>query len=131
MEIMKRQHWPSLMRSGESALLILAPWIDDDLVSELFGFIPPIKVNVLFPREALYREGRKRFRDHLRQAMDINHDVSIHVTDDEIPACLIVDGKKLFYSETYSEALAREGVSDTDAGITYATGAWDRSDAWE
>ena len=130
MKAMSRATWPTIMDGARESLLILAPWIDEPLVSELFSRLPPVHVKVLFPRSTLHRKGYKGFRYYLREVMDINMDVEIRVIDEELAACLVQDGQKFFYSKTYSDVLKREGVKDTDTGIAMAKEAWSRGEDW-
>ena len=130
MEVMKRETWPAIMDKAERSVLILAPWIDDELVAELFCFLPPIDVRILFPRTTLEEKGHKEFRYYLREVLDINLDAEIRVIDEEIPACLVVDGDRFFVSKTYSGILKEKGGKDTKTGIAYAMRAWERSNPW-
>ncbi len=130
MEVMKRETWPAIMDKAERSVLILAPWIDDELVAELFCFLPPIDLRILFPRTTLEEKGHKEFRYYLREVLDINLDADIRVIDEEIPACLVVDGDRFFVSKTYSEILKEKGGKDTETGIAYAMRAWERSNPW-
>lgn len=129
MNIMRRDDWPTLMDSAEQSVLILAPWIDDALIEELFGFLPPVDVCIVFPRTTLQEKGDRSDRYALRGVLDTNFDAEIRVTDEDIPACLVVDGKDFYYSETYADRL--EGhASDTESGIGYARAVWDDSQPW-
>ena len=130
MKVMKRETWPALMDKAERSVLILAPWIDDDLIGELFGFLPPIEVKILFPRTTLEEKGHKGFRYYLREVSDINLDAEVRVIDEEIPACLVVDGEEFFFSETYREILKEKGGKDRKTGIACAMRAWERGSPW-
>jgi len=130
MKVMKRETWPDIMDVAERSVLILAPWVDDDLIGELFGFLPPIEVKILFPRTTLERNRHKESRYYLREVLDINLDADIRVIDEEIAACLIVDGEGFFYSETYSEILEDKDVKDAKAGIAYALRVWEQGEPW-
>ncbi len=130
MDIMKRETWPALMKKAKRSVLILAPWIDEELIGELFCFLPPIEVRILFPRSTLEKKGHKQFRYYLREVLDINLDADIRVIDEEIPACLLVDGDRFFVSKTYSEILDDKGCKDTESGIAYAMGAWEQGNPW-
>lgn len=130
MKVMKRETWPAIMDAAERTVLILAPWIDDDLIGELFGFLPPIEVKILFPRTTLERNRNKESRYYLREVLDINLDADIRVIDEEIAACLLVDGESFFYSETYSEILEEKDIKDSKAAIAYALRVWERGEPW-
>ena len=130
MKVMKRATWPAIMDKAERSVLILAPWIDDDLIGELFGFLPPIEVKILFPRTTLEEKGHKEFRYYLREVSDINLDAEVRVIDEEIPACLVVDGEEFLFSETYREILKEKGGEDTKTGIAYAMRVWERGSPW-
>jgi hypothetical protein len=129
MKVMKRDNWPELMDSAKQSVLILAPWIDDALIKELFGFLPPVDVCIVFPRKTLREKGDRGDRYALRGVLDTNFDAEIRVTDEDIAACLVVDGKDFYYSETYADRL--EGrASDNESGIEYARAIWDASRPW-
>ena len=130
MEVMKRETWPAIMDKAQRSVLILAPWIDDELIGELFSFLPPIEVRILFPRSTLGEKGHQESRYYLREVLDINLDADIRVIDEEIPACLVVDGDRFFVSKTYSDILKDKGGKDTRTGIDYATRAWERGNPW-
>ena len=130
MKVMKRETWPTVMDGAQRSLLILAPWIDDDLVKELLSFLPPISVKILFPQTMLESKGHKEFRYYLREVLDINLDVDIRVIDEDIAACLVVDAEKFFYSKAYSEILKEQGGEDTKTGIAYANRAWEQGESW-
>jgi len=130
MKVMKRETWPALMKKAKRSVLILAPWIDDELIDELFCFLPPIEVKILFPQTTLEEKGHKQFRYYLREVSDINLDAEVRVVDEEIPACLVVDGEEFFFPETYSELLKDKGGKDTKTGIAYAMRAWELGNPW-
>ncbi len=130
MKVMKRETWPALMKKANRSVLILAPWIDDELIDELFCFLPPIEVKILFPRSTLEKKGHKQFCYYLREVSDINLDAEVRVVDEEIPACLVVDGEEFFFSETYSELLEDKGGKDTKTSIAYAMRAWELGNPW-
>ena len=130
MKILKRETWPEIMDAAEVSVLLLAPWIDEKLVTELFQFIPPVRARVLFTNDALQQETFREFRFYLREAMDINLDLEIRVTDDEVPACLEIDGKDFYYSQAYAELLRAKGGTDAETGIAVAEEAWERGKSW-
>ena len=130
MKVMKRETWPAIMDAAEQSVLILAPWIDDELIGELFGFLPPIDVKILFPRTTLDRIRHKESRYDLRGVLDTNLDAEIRVIDEEIAACLVVDGEEFFFSETYGEILEEKEVKDGKAGIAYSLRVWERAEPW-
>ena len=130
MEVMKRETWPAIMDKAQRSVLILAPWIDDELIGELFSFLPPIEVRILFPRSTLGEKEHQESRYYLREVLDINLDADIRVIDEEIPACLVVDGDRFFVSKTYSDILKDKGGKDTRTVIDYATRAWERGNPW-
>ena len=130
MKLMKRETWPAIMAEARGSVLILAPWLDDDLITELFAFLPPVKAQILFPRSTLEKKGLREFRNLLRQAMDINFDVEIRVLDGEIAACLVENEGRFYYSETYQDLLQEKGGTDTATGIAYARGEWEQGEPW-
>jgi hypothetical protein len=131
MRVMKRETWPAIMAEAKVSVLILAPWLDDDLITELFAFLPPVEVRILFPRSTLQKKGLREFRNLLRQAMDINFEVEIRVIDEELAACLVEDDENFFFSETYQDLLTEKGGIDAASGIAYAHRAWDQAEPWE
>lgn len=130
MKVMQRDTWPEIMEGAERSVLILAPWIDDNLVKELFGFLPPIDVQVVFPQSTLDAKGHKEFRYTLRGVLDTNFDAEIRVIGREIPACLVVDGEEFYYSATYADRL-EDVVDDTTSGIAFARRTWNEAEPWE
>ena len=130
MKVMKREDWPQLMESAEESVLILAPWIDDALIEELFSFLPPIDVRIVFPRSTLKEDGTRGARYALRGVPDTNPDAEIRVIDEDVPACLVVDGKRFYYSEAYADLL-HEKAADEDAAIRYSRELWGRARAWD
>lgn len=129
MRVMKRETWPEIMDGAEKSVLILAPWIDDDLIEELFSLLPPVDVRILFPRSTIEEKGTQGIRYALRGVLDTNFDAEIRVIDDELPACLVVDDKDFYYSETYANLLEGK-VSDDDGGIAFAKKAWAGGRPW-
>lgn len=129
MRAMKRDDWPGLMDGAKQSVLILAPWIDDVLIEELFSLLPPVDVRILFPRTTLEAKGTKGMRYALRGVLDTNFDAQIRVTDEALPACLLVDDAEFFYSENYASLLA-ERASDEEGAIAYAKAAWDKGQPW-
>jgi hypothetical protein len=130
MKVMKRDDWPELMDGAQQSVLILAPWIDDALIEELFSFLPPVDVRIVFPRSTLKEEGSRGSRYALRGVLDTNFDAEIRVIDEEIPACLVVDGERFYYSETYADQLEGK-ADDSDSAIAYARGVWAQSQPWD
>lgn len=130
MKVMKREDWPDLMDSAEESVLILAPWIDDALIEELFSFLPPIDVRIVFPRSTLKDDVARGARYALRGVLDTNLDAEIRVIDEEMPACLVVDGERFYYAEAYADLL-REKATDDDDAISYTRDLWSRARNWE
>lgn len=129
MKVMRRDSWPDLMDRAERSVLILAPWIDGELVTELFSFLPPIDVKILFPRSTLREESDKEIRYALRGVRDTNFDAEIRATDDELPACLVIDDEDFYYSETFADRLP-DGLADSAEAIAYARTAWSKGRPW-
>lgn len=130
MQVMKRATWPRIMEQADESVLILAPWIDDDLVRELFGFLPPVDIRIVFPRSLLEEKGPDTYRYFLRGVLDINLNVAIRLIDEEIPACLVIDGEDFYHSQRHEDWLRDEGVVDTESGIELARRIWDRGEDW-
>lgn len=133
MKIMRRDSWPGLMDRAADSVLILAPWIDGDLVEELFSFLPPIEVKILFPREILEEEGNKKLRYALRGVLDTNFDAEIRSIDADLPACLVIDGEDFYYSKTFVDRLPHEVTDSPDStasAIAFARDAWTRGRPW-
>jgi len=129
MEVMTRDSWPALMDRAERSVLIFAPWIDGDLVGELFSFLPPIDVRILFPEKTLEEEGDKALRYALRGVLDTNFDAQIRAIDEDLPACLVVDGEGFYYSETFKGRLPADIDASSDA-IAWARETWRRGRPW-
>lgn len=129
MKIMKRENWSELMDSAAHSVLILAPWIDDTLIEELFSFLPPVDVRIVFPRSTLKEEGSRSSRYALRGVLDTNFDAEIRFIEEDIPACLVVDGERFYYSETYADQLEGK-ATDGESAIAYAQSVWDKSKEW-
>jgi len=130
MKIMKRENWSELMDSAGQSVLILAPWIDDSLIEELFSFLPPVDVHIVFPHATLREEGTRSARYALRGVLDTNFDAEIRVIEEDIPACLVVGGERFYYSETYADQLEGK-ATDGESAIAYALGVWERSKEWK
>lgn len=130
MKVMKRADWPTLMDGAQRSVLVLAPWIDDELIKELFSFLPPVDVRIVFPRSTLENEESKAARYALRGVLDTNFDTEIRISDEELPACLLIDDEELYYSETYAEQLP-EGASDEGDALAYVRATWHNARPWE
>lgn len=130
MKVMKRADWPTLMDGAQQSVLVLAPWIDDELIKELFSFLPPVDVRIVFPRSTLENEEAKAARYALRGVLDTNFDAEIRISGDELPACLLIDDEELYYSETYADRLP-EAASDEGDPLAYVRAAWHNARPWE
>lgn len=128
MEALSRSEWPDALEKAERSVLILAPWLDHRLVSTLLAFGPPLAVRVLFPRTTL--EGRKEKQYLLQEARDINFDMRIRVTDENVPACFVLDGERFFYAPRDAELVRQKAVHDADAGMAMAEKAWEGGADW-
>lgn len=130
MQEMKRETWPAIMSQTRNSVLILAPWLDDNLITELLQFLPPVKIQILFPSSTLEKKGLREFRNLLRQAMDINLDVDIRVVDEDIAACLVENEEQFYFSKSGEGLLRKLGGKDVTTGIAYARGAWEKGTPW-
>lgn len=128
MEALSRSEWPNALEEAGRSVLILAPWLDHRLVSTLLAFGPPLEVRVLFPRTTL--EGRKQEQYLLQEARDINFDMRIRVTDENLPACFVVDDERFCYAPRDSEFIRQKAVHDAGAGIEMAEKAWGGGADW-
>jgi len=114
---------PRLLEETRESLLIVAPHVDDELLTPLFALSRPIDVSVLTKRSTV-AEGGHDLRTHIKQLQDINHNVDVRVTDESFPAFAIVDGENV---HCYSRASKRLAANKPDGLVEAAESLWQRS----
>lgn len=114
---------PHVIEEARESLMIVAPHVDNDMLDPLFALSRPIDVNLLTHQEAI-DGGGKKLRDHLKQLQDINHNVSVRVTEESFPAFTIVDGEHL---HCHSRASKRLAAKKPDNLLEATESLWARS----